>query len=1018
MFNLLRRIFASDEFMPHGHCYLWKPGLVWLHVLTDGLITLAYLSIPFTLLYFIRKRRDLPFSWIFLCFGMFIVACGGTHAMEILTLWTPVYWLSGIVKAFTAVASLMTAVLLVRLVPAALAIPSPEALRVALRALQESETLYRAAMAGGPDPFVIFRAIRGPDGNIRDFSVRDINLAGQQRLSQAGDALIDQSLRTLFPAFAGDALFGRYVRAVEVPATFEDELESDLLGHGEAWTRLQVIPLSDGFAASFRDITPRKLREREQKRAEETFRDLLEAAPDAMVIVGRDGKMRLVNAQTEKLFGYARAELLGQSVDMLVPVAARAAHAGHRVGYAESPKVRAMGSGLELHGLRKDGSEFPIEISLSPIDTPEGQLISSAIRDITLRKKAEEKFRGLLESAPDAMVIADGGGDIVLVNAQTERIFGYGRAELLGRKVELLIPRHAADEGNGEAIRPMGSGFERHGVRKDGSEFPIEISLSPLHTEEGVLVSSAIRDTTEQRRSRQALRQANDELGHLNRRLAEQNDELARATQAKSDFLAMMSHELRTPLNSIIGFSEVLIDGKFGALTDRQQRYLNNVHSSGRHLLGLINDLLDLSKVEAGRVELVRRPCSPRTVVTEALATLQPVAEAAQVVMLVEPARDGAVVAVLADPVRLKQILYNLLSNAIKFTPRGGKVTVLVEPRPSCVRVAVTDTGPGITAEELPRLFAPFTQLANARGKGGTGLGLALTKQLTELMGGHIGVSSQLGVGSTFFVELPSVSEVAAEPAPALHAAGASAPLALVVDDDLAAQELLVLALQGKGFRTLAAATGEEALTLARRHRPQVITLDVFLPTIDGWDALRILKNDPLTAEIPVVMATISSDHTTAFALGAVEHLVKPIAPESLMAALRRHTFTSKVKQRPVHILVVDDEAAQLDLARATLEPHGFLVHTELTGRSGLEAALRGPVNLLLLDLVLPDLSGIEVIEALRGRSLPIILLTGQEMTPAIESRLKGDVDAILAKGATGSAQMLEQVNRVLRRLS
>ena len=225
------------------------------------------------------------------------------------------------------------------------------------------------------------------------------------------------------------------------------------------------------------------------------------------------------------------------------------------------------------------------------------------------------------------------------------------------------------------------------------------------------------------------------------------NEELTQATRAKSDFLTMMSHELRTPLNSIIGFSEVMIDGKFGSLNERQGRYTRNVHSSGRHLLGLINDLLDLSKVEAGRLEVALRPCSPRLVLTEALATLQPVADLGQVKLVIEPPRSQSPETVSADPVRFKQILYNLLSNAIKFTPQGGQVSVRTESLGSHVRVSVTDTGAGISAEDLPRLFAPFTQLENAKEKTGTGLGLALTKQLVELMGGRIGVEEHSGIG-------------------------------------------------------------------------------------------------------------------------------------------------------------------------------------------------------------------------------------------------------------------------------
>jgi CheY-like chemotaxis protein/anti-sigma regulatory factor (Ser/Thr protein kinase) len=401
------------------------------------------------------------------------------------------------------------------------------------------------------------------------------------------------------------------------------------------------------------------------------------------------------------------------------------------------------------------------------------------------------------------------------------------------------------------------------------------------------------------------------------------------------------------------------------------------------------------------------------------MATLQPLADARAVTLVLDGDATTALPPVSADAGRLKQVLYNLLSNAIKFTPSQGRVSVActLEADGGRVRIAVTDTGPGISSDDLARLFTPFTQLANAKDHGGTGLGLALTKQLVDVMGGDIEVRTTLGGGSTFFVGLPvHAAEVAEQ---RVVAPSPIAPLALVVDDDAAARELLVLALQGDGYRVITAGGGDEALALARRHRPSVVTLDVFLPTIDGWDVLRLLKDDPATADIPVVMVTISSDRAKAFSLGALEHLIKPVGREALLAALARRDFTTAARTKPVHVLAIDDDLRQLELFRATLQPQGFSVRTETTGRAGIAAATSEQVDLVLLDLVMPDISGLEVVTALRAnartRSVPILLVTAHELAPADRRRLNGDVEAILSKGTMRIQDLLHEIARVLR---
>ena len=494
------------------------------------------------------------------------------------------------------------------------------------------------------------------------------------------------------------------------------------------------------------------------------------------------------------------------------------------------------------------------------------------------------------------------------------------------------------------------------------------------------------------------------------------NNQLLESNQHKSTFLTNMSHELRTPLTSILGFSELLRDdktGRFDAAT--QHRFLDQIYTSGQHLLGLINDLLDLSKVEAGQMNLHLEPLALADSVQVVLSTVEPLAQLKHIAV---DSETGGDLRLVADPLKLKQMLLNLMSNAIKFTPNGGRVTMRARQVDSWIEIAVTDTGIGIAKADLGRLFTEFQQLdaGHGRQQEGTGLGLALTKRFAALNGGEVNVQSVPGEGSTFILRLPvnakkSVDLPASQPR-RIEPSDPNLPLILVVEDNPEAAEILSRHLEAGGFRMTIARTGNEALAMARELKPVAITLDILLPEIDGWEVLKRLKADELTWNIPVVVISVVDNPALSLALGAKDYFVKPVDRGALLSRLSQYAFGAGIRPGETSVLVVDDEPANLELLKALLEPEGFKVLTASGGKDGIDVARAQLPQLILLDLMMPGITGFDVVEALRTdattKSIPIMVLTAKELTNEDKAALNGHVAAIFQRNSLAGSELVE----------
>lgn len=678
-------------------------------------------------------------------------------------------------------------------------------------------------------------------------------------------------------------------------------------------------------------------------------------------------------------------------------------------------------------------------------------------------RKATPLQNAIFSSANFSCIATDVRGVIQIFNVGAERMLGYSSAEVVNQTTptafhdpqEVVERAEALSREFGTRIAPgfealifkasrgIEDLYELTKIRKDGSRFPAVVSVTALRDAQEAIIGYLLIGTDNTARW-----QAEERRKRAEEALQQKNIELMDASRLKSEFLANMSHELRTPLNAIIGFSEVLRDGLIGEMTDQQRRFISDIFGSGTHLLSLINDILDLSKVEAGRMTLDLEPMKVSSLAANSLSMLREKAGSHNIRLDIDaPETLGAI---QADERKVRQIIYNLLSNAVKFTNEGGCVTLhagrvtraevgrmagpwrgrnfpLAQSEfAEFLEISVTDDGIGVSPEGLEQLFKPFSQIDSglARKFEGTGLGLAMVKILAELHGGTVAAESAAGEGSRFTVWLPFrvadasiLATLGASPRPFREPLG-DTRTALVVEGDIKSAHLIRMQLEAEGFEVLIAPSAEAGLLLAVQQPLVLITLDIMLPDMNGWEFLGRIKQLPDLRRIPVVIISIAADRKRGFALGAAAVMQKPISRLELYEALVDLGMFPRSQGQALRVLVVDDDPKAVEiiaigmvgLASTVLRAHG--------GREAIDIARRELPDVIVLDLMMPDVSGFDVVEALKEQpgttGIPILVVTAKEITAEDRAKLNGSVSSIMEKAQFDAARFSAEVRRAM----
>jgi len=622
---------------------------------------------------------------------------------------------------------------------------------------------------------------------------------------------------------------------------------------------------------------------------------------------------------------------------------------------------------------------------------------------------SEMRFRSLVEATSEIIWTTSASGTFVEPQPLWEAYTGQSQIESYGAGwLDAIHPEDIAlvRELWTRALTTRKTFWAEHRLRQANGDYCyMSMRAAPVLDEKGDLTEWVGFHTDISKRK------------YAEAALIELKEEAEAANLAKSQFLANMSHELRTPLNAVIGYSEILQEEADDlGVGEALKPDLERISAAGSHLLSLINDVLDLSKIEAGRMEIFFEDVDLDAVVKEAVATVQPLVDKNR--NRIEVVMEEGLGTLHTDQVKLRQAILNLLSNASKFT-ESGTVTLTVSRHQGVkpeIWFQVRDTGIGMTPEQQDRLFAPFSQAdpSTTRKYGGTGLGLAITQRFAQMLGGEIKVHSELGQGSTFTFILP-VDPAEVPIAAAVEAPIGQGPTLLVVDDDEAARDLLSRTLSKEGYRVLLASDGVQGIELAKTFHPVAITLDVMMPNLDGWEVLTLLRGSPDTCDIPVVMLTMGGDKHMAYSLGATEFLTKPIQRERLLTVLRR----IRPRKGECRVLVIEDDTDAREIVRNILAREQWIVEEAADGNEGLQRMEAAAPDLVLLDLNMPGMDGFQFAEAVRTeprwKDIPIVVLTARDLTAAERERLNGHVERILQKGGLDKDGLLRELRRVIR---